>query len=118
MVAPRCATRAGEANPLECNLDALRGLSFAKGCYVGQEGVARVHARGVVRKRLMPFKLGAARGSGCISAGEARHPHLFLSTYYTSNTYPGSGAKGPPHRAMRPSLRLHLRLRLLPRAAQ
>ncbi|EFN57562.1 hypothetical protein CHLNCDRAFT_143206 [Chlorella variabilis] len=44
----------GEANPLECNLDALRGLSFAKGCYVGQEGVARVHARGVVRKRLMP----------------------------------------------------------------
>jgi transferase CAF17, mitochondrial len=39
---------------LEYNLDGLNAISFAKGCYVGQELIARVHHRGVVRKRLMP----------------------------------------------------------------
>jgi len=36
-----------------------------------QEYVARVHALGVVRKRVMPFQLGPARGAGCLSTGEA-----------------------------------------------
>jgi folate-binding protein YgfZ len=40
--------------PLECNLEALRAISFEKGCYVGQELVARTHHAGVVRKRLAP----------------------------------------------------------------
>ena len=34
-----------------------------------QEFVARVHALGVVRKRVMPFRLGQARGASCISSG-------------------------------------------------
>ena len=34
-----------------------------------QEFVARVHALGVVRKRIMPFRVGDARGAGCLSAG-------------------------------------------------
>ena len=29
--------------PLECNLDSLNGVSFDKGCYVGQELTARTH---------------------------------------------------------------------------
>lgn len=41
--------------PLEYNLDALNAISYTKGCYVGQELVARTHHKGVVRKRLMPF---------------------------------------------------------------
>ena len=52
-----CA-RAGHAIPLEYNLDGLNAISFTKGCYVGQELIARSHFRGVVRKRLMPVQLG------------------------------------------------------------
>jgi folate-binding protein YgfZ len=43
--------------PLEWNLTLLRGVSFAKGCYVGQELVARTHFRGLVRKRVLPVRV-------------------------------------------------------------
>ncbi|XP_020093707.1 putative transferase At4g12130, mitochondrial isoform X2 [Ananas comosus] len=46
----------GEAIPLEYNLAGLNAISFEKGCYVGQELVARTHHRGVIHKRLLPFK--------------------------------------------------------------
>jgi len=42
--------------PLEGNVDYLNGVSFHKGCYVGQELTARTQHTGVVRKRLMPLK--------------------------------------------------------------
>ncbi|EEF50994.1 aminomethyltransferase, putative [Ricinus communis] len=45
----------GEAIPLEYNLACLNAISFDKGCYVGQELVARTHHRGVIRKRLLPL---------------------------------------------------------------
>lgn len=48
---------AGEAIPLEYNMDGLNAISFTKGCYVGQELVARTHFRGMVRKRIMPIVL-------------------------------------------------------------
>ena len=34
------------------NLDVLKGLSYQKGCYPGQEVIARLHYRGEVKKRL------------------------------------------------------------------
>lgn len=37
------------ALPLECNLDALHGVSYDKGCYLGQELTSRVHHTGVIR---------------------------------------------------------------------
>ena len=43
-----------EALPLEANLEHLNAVSFAKGCYLGQELTARTNFRGVVRKRLLP----------------------------------------------------------------
>eukprot|EP00316_Scyphosphaera_apsteinii_P001295 CAMPEP_0119322522 /NCGR_PEP_ID=MMETSP1333-20130426/58443_1 /TAXON_ID=418940 /ORGANISM="Scyphosphaera apsteinii, Strain RCC1455" /LENGTH=307 /DNA_ID=CAMNT_0007329773 /DNA_START=401 /DNA_END=1324 /DNA_ORIENTATION=- len=44
----------GEALPLESNLEALNGVVFDKGCYLGQELTARTHFRGATRKRLLP----------------------------------------------------------------
>ncbi|URE19648.1 Glycine cleavage T-protein C-terminal barrel domain [Musa troglodytarum] len=45
-----------DAVPLEYNLVGLNAISFDKGCYVGQELIARTHHRGVIRKRLFPLK--------------------------------------------------------------
>ena len=42
---------------LEGNLDYLNGVSFTKGCYVGQELTARMKHRGKVRKRLLPVRV-------------------------------------------------------------
>lgn len=39
------------------NLDALGGISFDKGCYTGQEVVARVHYRGAVKRHLEALRL-------------------------------------------------------------
>jgi tRNA-modifying protein YgfZ len=38
--------------PQEANFDELHAISYTKGCYVGQETVARVHFRGHVNKHL------------------------------------------------------------------
>lgn len=43
------------------NLDALNGISFNKGCYTGQEIIARAHFRGTVKRRL--FRFHAATGA-------------------------------------------------------
>jgi len=40
---------------LECNIEFLHGVSFTKGCYLGQELMARTHFKGHIRKRLLPF---------------------------------------------------------------
>lgn len=47
----------GSSLPLECNGAQLHGVSFNKGCYLGQELTARSHHTGVIRKRLMPLQL-------------------------------------------------------------
>lgn len=45
----------GQSFPLEMNCDYLNGISFNKGCYVGQELTARTYHTGVTRKRIMPL---------------------------------------------------------------
>ncbi|MCM8732410.1 YgfZ/GcvT domain-containing protein [Hephaestia sp. GCM10023244] len=44
---------AGETLWLECNAAELNGVSFTKGCYVGQENTARMHYRSTVNRRLV-----------------------------------------------------------------
>ncbi|WP_066727123.1 CAF17-like 4Fe-4S cluster assembly/insertion protein YgfZ [Sphingomonas pituitosa] len=43
---------------LECNAQELHGVSFTKGCYVGQENTARMHYRAKVNRRLVVAPLG------------------------------------------------------------
>ncbi|MFC3285355.1 CAF17-like 4Fe-4S cluster assembly/insertion protein YgfZ [Litchfieldella rifensis] len=46
--------------PQMINWEALGGISFKKGCYTGQEVVARAHFRGQVKKRLIRAQLDGA----------------------------------------------------------
>ncbi len=46
--------------PLNANLIEFQGVSFDKGCYVGQEVTSRMHWRGGIRKRLYRCRLGKA----------------------------------------------------------
>jgi len=45
---------------LEANFDALAGLDWDKGCYMGQELTARTHYRGLIKKRLLPVRIDGA----------------------------------------------------------
>lgn len=43
----------GDAFPHDAMFDQLNGVSFSKGCYVGQEVVSRMEHRGTARKRIV-----------------------------------------------------------------
>jgi folate-binding protein YgfZ len=45
---------------LEANAAELNGVSFAKGCYVGQENTARMHYRAKVNRRLVVAPIAPA----------------------------------------------------------
>jgi folate-binding protein YgfZ len=60
----------GSTLPQEANLDALNAISYTKGCYTGQEIVARLHFRGHVNKRIVGLRIDGsavpARGSSVL----------------------------------------------------
>jgi folate-binding protein YgfZ len=58
-----CEGRAelGDVLWLECNAAELNGVSFTKGCYVGQENTARMNWRGKVNRRLIVLEGGGGR---------------------------------------------------------
>src|SRR3546814_893010 len=49
---------------LECNAAELNGVSFTKGCYVGQANTARTNWRQKVNRRMVVVSLGAADEKG------------------------------------------------------
>lgn len=56
---------------LESDAVELDGVSFTKGCYVGQENTARMHHRDRLRKRLLPVRIeGEIGDERVIRAGE------------------------------------------------
>ena len=65
----------GETLWLECNGDALHGVSFTKGCYVGQENTARMNWRQKVNRRLRVLPEGEAEAARVV----ARYPELGLA---------------------------------------
>ncbi|MFM7627664.1 MAG: YgfZ/GcvT domain-containing protein [Gammaproteobacteria bacterium] len=52
------------------NLDVLGGISFTKGCYTGQEVIARAHYRGRVKRRLQRFEAAWPADRAIPAAGE------------------------------------------------
>lgn len=62
--------------PQMLNWEALAGISFKKGCYTGQEVVARAHFRGQVKKRLYRAQIEGsqtvANGSQLTNADDKR----------------------------------------------
>lgn len=50
----------GETLWLECNARELGGVSFTKGCYIGQENTARMHHRAKVNRRLVVAPIASA----------------------------------------------------------
>ena len=60
--------------PQEANLDGLHAISYTKGCYTGQETVARVHFRGHVNRHLRGLLLSAdlpvPRGAQLVDASD------------------------------------------------
>lgn len=61
----------GDAYPHEADFDLFNGVSFTKGCYVGQEIVARMQNKTVVRKRVVKVSAATPLSSGAqIHIGE------------------------------------------------
>jgi tRNA-modifying protein YgfZ len=50
------------------NLDSVGGIAFDKGCYTGQEVIARAHYRGRVKRRMQRF---VSRGACQLAPGDA-----------------------------------------------
>ena len=67
----------GDTFAHDANIDLLHGVDFAKGCYVGQEVVSRVHHRNSARKRVVkvqfygdPPAVGATIVAGTMTVGQ------------------------------------------------
>ncbi|AOO83734.1 YgfZ/GcvT domain-containing protein [Bosea vaviloviae] len=75
----------GDAFPHEALLDQLGGVSFKKGCYIGQEVVSRMQHRGTARTRIVPVVF--TEGIVCETGAEATAGTKTLGRI-------GSGAKG------------------------
>jgi aminomethyltransferase len=75
----------GDYLPLEADL--WHAVSFAKGCYVGQEIIARMESRGKLARRLVGVRLEAAVPVGA----EVRAGQTVVGTVTSAATVPGLG---------------------------
>lgn len=66
--------------PQMLNLDCMGGLSFEKGCYPGQEIVARTHFRGKLKQRMLRLKHSGAVGEDIYNAENGKAGSIILST--------------------------------------
>ena len=73
-----CEGRAelGDMLWLECNAAELNGVSFTKGCFVGQENTARMNWRQKVNRRLVVVEAGGG------DARAVEYPELGLSVVH------------------------------------
>jgi folate-binding protein YgfZ len=86
------AGTAEEFVPQTMNLDLLEGISFKKGCYTGQEIVARMHYLGRLKQRMVllhaPSEECAKPGDRVFAAGAGGQP---VGTVADGQTGAGGG---------------------------
>lgn len=97
------------------NLDALEAISFTKGCYTGQEIIARAHYRGRVKRRLQGFETPysmALQPADRIELADGRRAEIVMAapletggqTFLAVTQLPGpSAAPGADHDAPPPN---------------
>ena len=77
----------GRFLPQELNLDRLDAVSFTKGCYPGQEIIARLRYRGAVKRRLChAITDNTTRlqpGAALVPEGESRHIGMVINSAIT-----------------------------------
>ena len=77
----------GRFLPQELNLDKLDAISFTKGCYPGQEIIARLRYRGAVKRRLCHAITDnsalLAPGTGLLPEGEERNIGTVINSVFT-----------------------------------
>ncbi len=99
--------------PQMLNWDLVGGISFKKGCYTGQEIVARTHYLGKVKRRLLRFRAagpvqvgqeliqdGTAAGKVALVGGDSAQGSEFLAVVQLEALVRGTlhlgSAEGPP----------------------
>ncbi len=79
--------------PQEINYDLVNGVNFKKGCYKGQEIVARIHYRGQTKVRTYPVEIApvkAAPAAGTrITEGGQNIGTLLISAFVNASTVRG-----------------------------
>ena len=87
------------------NLDLVDGIAFDKGCYTGQEVIARAHYRGRVKRRMQRFRTSApaklsAGDAGTLSDGrsfkivDSVELHDGRTEFLAVTTFDGTGTTG------------------------
>lgn len=66
--------------PQMLNLDQLNGLSFSKGCYPGQEIVARTHFRGKLKQRMVRLNSAMAHGHDVMDSNGTKAGSVLFSS--------------------------------------
>ena len=100
------ADDSGLYTPQELNYDLLGHVSFSKGCYTGQEIVARMHYRGKAKKRLQQLLIQASKkpekhekviNSSNQTIGEIIQSLEISSGQFATLMIAGSPGEGPLH---------------------
>lgn len=80
----------GELLPQQINLAQIGGISFSKGCYTGQEIIARMHYRGQLKRHLYLFQLPLAAQANAgdpVFAFTEQHEQKVVGTLVNSQCY-------------------------------
>ncbi|MBB2200327.1 CAF17-like 4Fe-4S cluster assembly/insertion protein YgfZ [Gluconacetobacter tumulisoli] len=70
----------GKTLLLEANFEALNGISWTKGCYMGQELTARTRYRGLVKRKLLPVTSVALPAPGTPILHDGREAGIMASS--------------------------------------